>query len=165
MDERVFLQRHLHEEFGKVVLFRINAGGFGVATEKVQRKRLSEVEIQRSQDIQLHGTNLRRSIGVVSDVDKVVNFRRVHLLIFGGDPHAADADQLKLLALDGDEALGQITIQDGDRQIQGFLQKTELLVDLRKQDGIRQIQGFLQKTESLVDLRNQDGIRQIQGFL
>ena len=132
--QKTHLKRHFHEEFGEVVLFGVDTGGFGVATEEVQRQRLTQVEVERPQDVQLHLTDLQRRVGVVGDVNEVVDLGRVHLLVLGRDPHATDANQLQLLALDVAATMRKITIQDGHRQIKGLLQKTEALVNLGRSE-------------------------------
>ena len=75
--------------------------GFGVPAEEVKWVRSGEVEPESSQHPQLHLTDLRGAVGVVSDVDEVTDLRRVDFLDLAGDKHGSHSHQLQFLSADG----------------------------------------------------------------
>ena len=84
------------------MLLDINVPGLGVPAQEVEGERPGEVEAERVEDPQLHLPDLPRGVGVVSDVDEVVDLRGEHLLHLAGNEHGRDTDQLELVPLDGE---------------------------------------------------------------
>ena len=83
------------------MLLDINVPGLGVPAQEVEGERAGEVEAERVEDPQLHLPDLPRGVGVVSDVDKVVDLWSVHLLHLAGNEHGRDSHQLELVTSDG----------------------------------------------------------------
>ena len=83
------------------MLLDINIARLGVPSEEVERERPGEVEAERVEDPQLHLPDLPGSVGVVSDVNEVVDLGCVHLLHLAGEEHGSHAHQLQLVAFDG----------------------------------------------------------------
>ena len=98
----VLQQRDLDEVLGNGVLEHVNISSLGVASEEVERERSGEVEAERAEHAQLHLSYVGRGVGIVSDVDEVVDLRSVHLLDLAGNEHGGDTDQLELVPSDGE---------------------------------------------------------------
>ena len=54
------------------MLLHVNIASLGVPPQEMKRERAGEVEAESVEDPQLHLTDLPGSVGVVSDVDKVI---------------------------------------------------------------------------------------------
>ena len=67
---------------------------FRCSTEEVQRQRATQAEVQNSENLHLHLSDLVLSVRVVSHKGEVTYFWRVHLLIFACNKHGRYTDQL-----------------------------------------------------------------------
>ena len=79
---------------GQSVLLNIHISSLGVPSQEVKGERSGEVEAESVEDPQLHLPNLPGSVGVVSDVDKVVDLGGVHLLHLAGQEHGSHSNKL-----------------------------------------------------------------------
>ena len=86
---------------GQSVFLHVNIASLGVPPQEVKRERPGEVEAESVEDPQLHLTDLPGSVGVVGDVDKVVDLRCVHLLHLASQEHGSHANKLQLVTFDG----------------------------------------------------------------
>ena len=64
-------------------------------------ERPGEIEAESVEDPQLHLADLPRTVGVVSDINKVIDLRSVHLLHLAGQEHGGHPHQLQLVTSDG----------------------------------------------------------------
>lgn len=117
----------------------------------MQRKRTSQLELERLQNHLLHLQDLRLGEGVVCDVGEVSDLWSVHLLVFTGHQHGGHTHQLQLPARDrldlqrsreGSDAAHQTQTECWDRS---YLEKTI-------QDGNCEVQRLLQQLEPGVNL-------------
>ena len=112
--------------------------------------RSGEVEPECSQHPQLHLTDLGGAVGVVSDVDEVIDFWRVDFLHLAGNEHGRHSNQLQFLTADGEafalqkhevlltragktgKAHLEELVNDVDSHVERLLQQLELGVDLHQ---------------------------------
>jgi hypothetical protein len=80
--------------------------------------RMSNVKIKSIEDGLFHVEYLGFRVGSVRDVDKVVTFRGVNLLIFGGNEHRGNTYELESVA--GNMFERQKAIYNGDAEKKGF---------------------------------------------
>merc|ERR1719391_680916 len=96
-----YSSREISIKYLASVLLDIHVTSLGVSAEEVERERSGEVEAESVENSQLHLPDLPGGVGVVRDVDEVVDLWSVHLLHLAGDEHGRDSNQLQLVASDG----------------------------------------------------------------
>ena len=75
-------------------LFNLDLRGGQIAVQENAGRRDGHVERKLIEDQDLHLHDLIAVVGVVGDVLKIAQFRRVDLLVLGRDEHGGDADEL-----------------------------------------------------------------------
>jgi hypothetical protein len=96
----VFKQGDLDQVLCHGVLEHVHIASFGVSAEEMKGEGPGKIESDGVEKLQLHLADLGRTVGIVRDVDKVVDLRGVHLLNLAGDEHGGNSDQLELIAAD-----------------------------------------------------------------
>jgi hypothetical protein len=97
-----------------------------------QRRRPSQrVKPSGQQQRALHGQDVLGSIGIVADINKILNLGDlVGLGVFGCDPESRDAQQLQ--SASGDLFPGEIEVDESDHEEVGFAHEFVLLVHLHQ---------------------------------
>ena len=96
MHHLVVCDGQLRQVLGEGVLVGVDLPGLRVTAEEVEWQGAAQVEAQGFEHQALHGTDVLLGVGVVGDVDKVVDLGGVHLLVLRGDQHGGHTHQLQL---------------------------------------------------------------------
>lgn len=71
------------EVLGKCMLVSIHLSSFGIPAKEMKWQGLAKIEAQGPQHKTLHGTDVFLAVGIVCDVDEVVDFWGIHFLVLG----------------------------------------------------------------------------------
>ena len=93
----------LEDILGEVFEARIGfeVADLEVAVEEAVGGGVGEVEVEVNQNHALHGKNFLLGVGLVADVDEVLDLGGVDFLILAGYEKTCDSDELEFLSLDG----------------------------------------------------------------
>ena len=91
-------------------------------------KRVQNLELEPIEYGQLHPVQIVDVVSVVGVSDEVLAFRRKALFLFAGDEYGGDSDQLNLG--ENDVVNAAVRVRDPHRQIQRFVLKTLVVVNL-----------------------------------
>jgi len=69
------------------VLNNIDISGLGISSKEMKWQGTTKGKVQRSQELELHLSDVSSSEGIVCDVHKVVDLRGIHLLHLAGSEH------------------------------------------------------------------------------
>jgi len=95
----------------------------GKASQKVKRGHAAHTKIEFDQHASFHVQNLLGSVGIVANVYKVADFRRVNLFKLGGNQRARNAHELEFIPVHN--GLRQIAIQKTYGEVECIRQHSE----------------------------------------
>merc|ERR1711874_786257 len=114
VDHVVLHDGGLHQVLGQHVLQHVHVASLGIPAEEMQWQRPAEAKVDRAQNPDLQGPDLWG----------------VHLLHLAGYQHGRHTDQLEFVAPNGEALNLEKPVYDGNRHVQGLLEKLELEVNL-----------------------------------
>lgn len=88
---------HLDQILRAQVVLVGGLGSLGIAPQKVRGQRLAQMEVQHLHDLLLHVEDLFLLVGVVGDVDEVIDVWGKQFFVLGGNEHGRHANQLQFL--------------------------------------------------------------------
>ena len=70
----------------------VDFAGLGIPSQKMERQRSAQIAIQSAENVQLHLAEFGGGIGVVRDVDEIVDLRSVDLFVLKWGGWIGDQD-------------------------------------------------------------------------
>lgn len=99
----------------------------GDGLQKIQRSCVSQVEVQSLNDSSFHVLKFLESVRVVGNIDVVVHFWWVNLLVFAGNPETSNTHKLVLLL--ADFILWREDVEILESQMQSLVAELERFMD------------------------------------
>ena len=79
-----------------MLVFFVHINGFAVVSQVGQWTSEKKVKLEMHHDGRLHVQDILLGIGIIGNLDKVLQQRRINFFIFAGDEQGCDSNQLQL---------------------------------------------------------------------
>lgn len=126
--ESVIQQANLHQVLADSSRLDVVVVRLRDTTKKVHGVGIAKVIVESAQDESLGAQDLSLGEAIIGNASKVLDVRREHFFVLGGNEHGSDADELQTIELD--DLFGEKSVDDVDGEEEGFGQEVEAGVDL-----------------------------------